>query len=81
MDAVIRVANALRDKGLVTFDPPTVTVTDAGRRIADTMLEHERAILRRLTDEWPGSDRPEVSQLVDDIAARLNTEGVSLARG
>jgi EmrB/QacA subfamily drug resistance transporter len=79
---VSRVAGQLRERGLVRTEPgdvSTVAATDAGRTVAASMLEHERSILRRLTDAWPGSDRPEVSQLVDDVAARLNAEEVRLA--
>jgi DNA-binding MarR family transcriptional regulator len=76
---VSRVAQRLREQGLVHMgdgagDSGTVVPTDAGRTVAATMLEHERSILRRLTDAWPGADRPEVSQLVDEIASRLNAE-------
>lgn len=81
LDPVIRVAYGLRDKGLVAFEPPTVTATESGHQIADAMLEHERAILHRFTEEWPGSDCPEVSRLVEDIANRLSTDEVPLARG
>jgi hypothetical protein len=80
VDAVIRVAGSLRDKGLVDFAPPLVTATESGRRIAQSMLAQEHLILRRLTDAWPGSDLPEVSRLVDDITAQLNSEDVPLAR-
>jgi EmrB/QacA subfamily drug resistance transporter len=78
---VSRVAGQLHERGLVrteSGDVSTVAPTDAGRSVAASMLEHERSVLRRLTDAWPGSDRPEVSQLVDDVATRLNAEEVRL---
>ena len=81
--AVSRIAGQLRERGLVRTEPGdvwTVAPTDAGRSVAASMLEHERSVLRRLTDAWPGSDRPEVSQLVDDVVAQLNAEEVRLAR-
>jgi EmrB/QacA subfamily drug resistance transporter len=85
---VTQVAQRLREQGLVRIEPPDpaagnaaiVAPTEAGRALAATMLEHERSILRRLTDAWPGADRPEVSDLVDEIAARLNDDEVRLPR-
>jgi EmrB/QacA subfamily drug resistance transporter len=87
VDNVNRVAHRLREHGLVSVEPAepagdsaTVSPTEAGRSVAATMLEHERSILRRLTDAWPGANRPEVAQLVDEIATRLNDEELRPAR-
>jgi EmrB/QacA subfamily drug resistance transporter len=71
-----RVAGALTSRGLVSTEPAAVRLTGAGTDVAQRMLDHERLILRRLTDQWPGADRPEVAALVDDIATRLNAETV-----
>jgi EmrB/QacA subfamily drug resistance transporter len=74
LDRVEHVAEQLRDKGLVRVDDGTVSVTDAGRDTARTLLDTERAALHRLVEEWPGADEPDVEQLLDDIVARLSRE-------
>ncbi|HWB34542.1 MAG TPA: MFS transporter, partial [Rugosimonospora sp.] len=73
-DVVVRVADQLRDRGFATVADGTVTVTPAGAQAADSLVRTERAILRRLVDQWPGADEPDVEALLEDIAARLARE-------
>ncbi|HEY1486137.1 MAG TPA: MFS transporter, partial [Micromonosporaceae bacterium] len=73
-DIVARVADQLRERGLATVADGTVSVTDAGRSTATTLLETERSTLRRLIDEWPGAEEPDVEGLLDDIVMRLTRE-------
>jgi hypothetical protein len=71
---VERVAAGLQDKGLATVADGTVTVTEAGRAIARTLRDTERASLRRLIDEWPGAEEPDVDDLLEEIIGRLSRE-------
>ncbi|GIG20765.1 EmrB/QacA family drug resistance transporter [Cellulomonas chitinilytica] len=64
-------AEALRTRGLVEVDDGTVTPTDAGHALADRVRDHERALLRRMVDEWEGSDEPALDVLVDQVTDRL----------
>jgi EmrB/QacA subfamily drug resistance transporter len=74
VDTVASVAAALQDKGLATVADGTVTVTDDGRTVAGTLRETERGALRRLIDEWPGAEEPDVDGLLDEIVSRLSRE-------
>jgi EmrB/QacA subfamily drug resistance transporter len=74
IDTVNRVADQLRARGLVTIDDGTVSVTDAGRQTARTLREAERTTLRRLIDEWPGSEEPDVNALLEEILQRLSRD-------
>jgi len=71
---VERVADQLRDKGLVTTVNGAVTVTSAGSATADSLHATERAALHRLIDEWPGAEEPDVDDLVEDVIARLSRD-------
>jgi hypothetical protein len=71
---VERVAAGLQDKGLATVADGTVTVTDAGRAVAHTLRDTERTSLRRLIDEWPGAEEPDVDDLLEEIIGRLSRE-------
>jgi EmrB/QacA subfamily drug resistance transporter len=73
-ETVARVAGGLQDKGLATVAGGTVTVTEAGRAIARTLRETERTSLRRLIDEWPGAEEPDVDDLLEEIIGRLSRE-------
>jgi EmrB/QacA subfamily drug resistance transporter len=73
-ELVEQVADRLRERGLVTVDDGTVSITESGREVATTLLDTERATLRRLIDEWPGADEPDVDGLLDEIVARLSRE-------
>jgi EmrB/QacA subfamily drug resistance transporter len=73
-EVVGQVADQLQTRGLVTVADGTVTVTQAGRTTAATLLETERTTLRRLIDEWPGAEEPDVEGLLDDIVQRLSRE-------
>jgi hypothetical protein len=79
VDVVNRVADQLRIRGLVTIAGSTVSITDAGRAVAGTLRETERATLHRLIDEWPGSEEPDVDELIEDIVRRLERDDGPLA--
>ncbi len=78
-ETVARVAGGLQDKGLATVAGGTVTVTEAGRAIARTLRETERTSLRRLIDEWPGAEEPDVDDLLEEIIGRLSQEDRPIA--
>jgi EmrB/QacA subfamily drug resistance transporter len=71
---VVRVADQLADRGLLTRADGTVTITRAGRSAAHTLLSAERATLHRVIDEWPGGKGPEVEELIEEIAQCLARE-------
>ncbi|MEO8828029.1 MFS transporter [Lapillicoccus sp.] len=73
-DVVRRVAGELAGDGLVVVgkdQDPTVMVTPRGREMAKQLIDEQRAALQSLIDQWPGSDEPEVHELVDDVARRV----------
>lgn len=70
-ERVVATAEVLRSRGLVQVLDGTVTPTDAGHAVADQVREHERVELRRIIDQWSGSDEPELDQLVEQMTARL----------
>jgi EmrB/QacA subfamily drug resistance transporter len=80
-EAVRRVAEELAGRGLVVVgrDPDvTVMVTPQGRRVAQQLVEEQKAALQRLIDQWPGAAGPDVHELVDDVAERVARAQVPL---
>ncbi len=76
---VTTVASQLAARGLVMVDDGTVTVTDAGRAVAERQLATERAILHRLIEDWPGAEEPDVEDLIDEIVERLSHDDRPIA--
>ena len=70
-DTVRRVAESLRDRGLVEVDGDAVLATPAGDAVAEEIREAERERLRRYVAEWPGGDEPEVDALVEQLTHQL----------
>ncbi len=70
---VERVAESLRDRGMITLQDGTAVITAAGEAEAARLVETQRAVIRALIDEWPGETEPDVEELVEDIARRLAT--------
>ena len=67
-------------RALQRFADGTVTVTDGRARAwPRTLVETERAELRRLIDDWPGSEEPDVDGLLDEILSRLSHEDLPLS--
>jgi EmrB/QacA subfamily drug resistance transporter len=69
--AVVRTAEALRDRGLVTIAGETVTPTEAGDAVAERLAANERAKLHRMIDQWQGAEDPDLDVLVEQVTARL----------
>lgn len=78
-DRVLATADVLLSRGLVDVTDGVVTPTDAGHAIADEIRENERAQLRRIVDQWSGSDEPQLDELVEQMTARLWREDPSPA--
>jgi hypothetical protein len=70
-DRVVATAEALRTRGLVAVDDGVVTPTPGGLALADRVRDHERDLLRRMVDEWEGSDEPALDVLVEQVTERL----------
>ncbi len=71
---VDRVARQLQDRGLATIADTTVTVTAAGQDVAGQLLVAERTSLHRFIEDWPGAEKPDVEQLLDEILLRLSRD-------
>ena len=69
--AVVRTAEALRDRGLVTISEETVSPTEAGDAIAERLAANERAKLHTMIDQWQGADDPDLDALVEQVTERL----------
>ncbi|MGY4644509.1 DHA2 family efflux MFS transporter permease subunit [Cellulomonas sp. URHB0016] len=70
-DRVLATAEALRVRGLVQVDGGVVSPTPAGLALADRVRAHERELLRRMVDEWEGSDEPALDTLVEQVTEGL----------
>ena len=68
---VTEVADQLQSRGLVRLDHQTATITDRGRSTAQRVVAAEHAYLRTLIDDWPGTEEPDVDQLISEIVERL----------
>ncbi len=73
-EVVRRVADALAEGGYVTVDGDTVTVTAAGRGVAESLRAASRAGLRELLEGWSPDEHLDVQRLCDEISARLAGE-------
>ena len=69
--AVVRTAEALRDRGLVTITEETVSSTEAGDAIAARLAADERGKLHTMIDQWQGADDPDLDALVEQVTERL----------
>jgi DNA-binding MarR family transcriptional regulator len=76
---VERSAGVLADRGLVTVADGTVTITDEGHDVAETMRENERQLLRRMIAEWHTGEEPGLDELVEELSARLGQSDPSPA--
>jgi EmrB/QacA subfamily drug resistance transporter len=74
VETVHRVAGELQTKGLVTVADGTVTITAEGQAVANALRDTAHRALRRLVDEWPGADQPDVTDLVNEIVTRLSRD-------
>jgi DNA-binding MarR family transcriptional regulator len=68
---------SLADKGLVTSAAESdgresaVELTDSGAAIADTLLVNVRTRLENLLEGWSPEQYPELSKLLNDLAAEV----------
>jgi Mn-dependent DtxR family transcriptional regulator len=74
MGMVREVAAALAQRGYVTVDGDTVSVTESGRRVAATLLATQEEILNEFPEEWSPHDHPDVEAVVAEFSARLLSE-------
>jgi EmrB/QacA subfamily drug resistance transporter len=71
---VREVAAALAQRGYVTIDGDTVSVTEAGREIAAMIVAAQEEILNEFLEGWSPQEHPDVKILVHEISARLSEE-------
>ena len=71
---VREVAAALAQRGYMTIDGDTVSVTEAGREIAAMIVAAQEEILNEFLEGWSPQEHPDVKILVHEISARLSEE-------
>ena len=71
---VREVAAALAQRGYVTIDGDTVSVTEAGRGVAAMIVAAQEEILNEFLEGWSPQEHPDVKILVHEISARLSEE-------
>jgi MFS family permease len=71
---VREVAAALAQRGFVTIDVDTVSVTEAGRQVAALIVAAQEEILNEFLEGWSPQEHPDVKILVHEISARLSEE-------
>jgi EmrB/QacA subfamily drug resistance transporter len=71
---VREVAAALTQRGYVTIDGETVSVTESGRGVAALLVAAQEEILNEFLEEWSPNEHPDVKALVHDVSAWLSGE-------
>jgi EmrB/QacA subfamily drug resistance transporter len=73
-DRVREVAAALAQRGYVTIDAETVSVTESGRRVAALMVAAREEILNEFLEGWSPDEHPDVKAMVRQISTWLSEE-------
>jgi hypothetical protein len=76
---VREVAAALAQKGYVSLDSDTVTITDSGRQLAGSLVTAREEILNEFLEGWSPHEHPDVEALVAEFSAKLASEEWGLA--
>jgi DNA-binding MarR family transcriptional regulator len=71
---VREVAAALAQRGYVTIDGETVSVTESGRQVAALLVAGQEEILLEFLEEWSPHEHPDVEAMVHEISAWLSAE-------
>jgi MFS family permease len=71
---VREVAAALTQRGYVTIDGETVSVTESGRGVAALLVAAQEEILNEFLEEWSPNEHPDVKAMVHDVSAWLSGE-------
>ena len=71
---VREVAAALTQRGYVTIDGETVSVTESGRGVAALLVAAQEEILNEFLEEWSPNEHPDVEAMVHDVSAWLSGE-------
>ena len=76
---VREVAAALAQRGCVTVDGETVSVTESGRLVAALLVAAHEEILNEFLEDWSPHEHPDVEALVHEISAWLSGEQWGMA--
>jgi DNA-binding MarR family transcriptional regulator len=71
---VREVAAALAQRGCVTINGETVSVTESGRQVAALLVAAQEEILNEFLAEWSPHEHPDVEAMVHEISAWLSAE-------
>jgi MFS family permease len=68
------VAAALAQRGYVTIDGETVSVTESGQQVAALLVAGQEEILHEFLEGWSPHEHPDVEAMVHEISAWLSAE-------